>query len=274
MSDIDVKQRLKRDVPWIAGVISVFYAGAVVAYGGFGGDSHVYWSAARNISYSAEPYAAGAFLYSPAFAQVLWPLAQLPWPIFSALWLVLAALTFAYLLKSLGWRLAVPLWLCCTPELVFGNVFWVFALVVAFGLRVPSLWLFPLLTKVTPALGPIWFLARREWGKLVVSVIATIVVVGISVAFDPQAWRGWLQFLWGHRGMTASQVGEWSLSPMIRVPLAVILIFWGGLKNKLWTIPAAVVLATPVFWSAVFVVFAGLPRLLESAGHASSDTDA
>ena len=264
MADINVRASLKRDLPWALGAAAVCYSVLIVAVEGFGYDSHAYWQAIQGEYYANAPNTPGAYLYSPAFGQLLWPLAQLPWPAFNAVWMLAAGLTFAYLLKPLGWRLSVPLWLASTPEIVSGNVFWVFALVVAFGLRFPALWVFVFLTKISPAIGPIWFAVRREWKNLFVTVVATVLVVGVSVAIEPDAWRAWIEFLRTHLGSTKSQVGGLSLPPVVRIPAVVALIVWGAVRTKHWTIPAAIVLATPVFGVAAFVVFAGLPRLRES----------
>ena len=67
-------------------LILLFLFGMGVAYTlGFGYDSHAYWVAAQDLGhlYERPPLARDAYLYSPAFVVLLWPLAQLPWPIFA-----------------------------------------------------------------------------------------------------------------------------------------------------------------------------------------------
>ncbi len=44
-----------------------------------------------------------AYLYSPAFAQVISVTTWLPWPVFAALWAGLEAAAFLWLLRPLGW---------------------------------------------------------------------------------------------------------------------------------------------------------------------------
>ena len=263
MAEINVRENLKRDAIWAVALIVLAYSVSLVHEHGFGYDAHAYWNALRGDLYGRAPLEKDAFLYSPVFAQVIWPLAQLPWPAFITVWVIAAGATFAYLLKPLGWRLSVPLWFVCTPEIVTGNVFWLYALVVAFGLRFPALWVFVFLTKISPAIGPIWFAARREWKNLFLTVIVTVLVVGVSVAIEPSAWGEWIEFLRTYLGSTTSQVGARSLPPIVRIPAAVLLVVWGARRNRYWTIPAAMVLATPVFGEIAFVVFAGLPRLKE-----------
>jgi hypothetical protein len=262
VQQIDVRARLLTDLPWLCGIGIAGYAAAIVANDGIGYDCHAYWLAARGDLYTTAPNTSGAYLYSPAFAQAIWPLAQLPWPAFCTVWLAMAGIVIALLLRPLGWRRAVPLWLCCTPEIVNGNVFWLFAVVAAFGLRRPWLWLVPALTKITPALGPVWFLVRREWRQLGISVLATLAVAGVSFAIDPTAWYAWFEFLRSHLGETTMQVGGLFVPPVVRIPLAVLLVAWGAWRDRRWVLPVAMVLANPVFGSAALAVLAGLPILL------------
>src|SRR5450759_2725088 len=65
----------------------LFLAMQTIGYaraGMIGADSHAYWMAVRfpQTWYANPPGYRDAFLYSPAFAQALWPLGQLPWPAF------------------------------------------------------------------------------------------------------------------------------------------------------------------------------------------------
>ena len=74
--------------------------------GMIGVDSHAYWMAARHPEtwYTSAPGYRDAFLYSPAFAQALWPLGQLPWPAFQAVWIAAQVGVLAWLLAPWGWR--------------------------------------------------------------------------------------------------------------------------------------------------------------------------
>ena len=261
------------DLPWLCGVGITAYSAVIVATVGVGYDAHAYWLAARGPVYSAAPNTPDAYLYSPAFTQAIWPLAQLPWPVFCALWLGAAGIVFALLLRPLGWRRALPLWLCCTPEVVSGNVFWLFAVVVALGLRRPWLWAVPALTKITPALGPVWFAIRREWSRLGISVLATVLVGALSFALDPAGWWAWIEFLRSNLGSTTSQVGGLFVPPVVRIPVAVALVAWGAWRDRRWTIPVGMVLANPVFGSTALVVLAGLPLLLRDRAPAYPSDD-
>ncbi len=267
MGDVNVRERLKSDLPWLGAGFGIYLSWWFVTKMGVGVDAHAYWLAARGPLYTGAPATYDAYLYSPLFLQMIRPIAVFDWPVFLAIWMSFAALTFAFLLWPLGWRLAVPYWVMCLPEILTGNINWIFALVVAFGLRQPWLWVFPLITKISPAIGPIWFLARREWRQLGISIAATIFVVGVSFAFDPVGWVDWFKFLFTHFGLTDENVGGVFLPPLIRIPVAVVLTFWAALKRRYWVVPLAMALAAPVFSVAALVIFAGLPRLL---GHERS----
>lgn len=163
MSQLDLRERVKLDAPWLGAALGIYLAYTYVKNFGLGVDARAYWLAARGPLYSGAPATYDAYLYSPLFVQLIQPLASLDWPIFLSMWMILSASVFVYLLKPLGWRLAVPCFAMCLPEIVSGNVNWLLALVVAFAFRQPWLWAFPFITKITPTLGPLWFLVRREW---------------------------------------------------------------------------------------------------------------
>ena len=76
------------------GFFGVWYAFQV----GLGYDSHAYWLAVQDMDrlYGAPALARDAFLYSPAFAQLIWPLGLLPWPAFCVLWTLLSAVIFGH----------------------------------------------------------------------------------------------------------------------------------------------------------------------------------
>ena len=140
-----------------------------------GYDAHAYWLAWHHSPmYGLPPNTADAYLYSPAFAQVLWPLAQLPWPLFLAAWTVAGFALYAWLLRPLGRALAAPLLLFCLPQAMVGNIWPLLAVVLVFGFRRPGLWAFPLLTKVTAGVGVVWFAARGEWRNLARVLVPTI----------------------------------------------------------------------------------------------------
>lgn len=264
--------RLRHDLPWIAGlsILAVTVVAAIEIR--FGIDSHAYWVAARGELYTTGPDTTDAFLYSPAFAQAIRPLAaHLPWPAFGILWSVAAGVTLALLLRPLGLRRATPFWLCCSWEIVSGNVNWLFAVVAAFGLSRPYLWAIPALTKISPTVGLVWFLVRRDWWKLTLAAGTTLLIVTLSFWADPAAWLDWFEFLRAHGGQSTSQVGGLSLPLVIRAPLGVLIVVWGAKTNRAWTVPAAMMIATPVSGIGGFAILAALPRLARHANNSPAN---
>lgn len=262
MGSISVRDRLPRDVMWILALASLASSVAIVVVFGLGADSHAYWLVwqGQDSLYDHAPTEPDAYLYSPAFAQAVWPLAQLPFPVFCAAFTIAPAVAFWWLLRPLPARLAVPFWLMTTPEIVTGNVFWLLALCAVWGLRRPSWWLVAALTKITPFLGPVWFAIRREWARLAISIVATTCVAAGSYALDPGAWHDWVAFLLQNQSGSQGPIGD-ALPLTIRVPAAVLLVVWGAVTDRVWVLPAGMVLATPVLAVASFTVLAALPRL-------------
>jgi len=238
-----------------------------------GYDAHAYWLAWHHSPmYGLPPNTADAYLYSPAFAQVLWPLAQLPWPLFLAAWTVAGFALYAWLLRPLGRALAAPLLLFCLPQAMVGNIWPLLAVVLVFGFRRPGLWALPLLTKVTAGVGVVWFAARGEWRNLARVLVPTVLVTAISVAISPQLWIDWLRILDGG-GAGGSAAGGYDIPLVVRLPVAFALAVYAARRSRPAVLAAAMALACPVFalsyvMSNVFLLTA-LPRLREM--HAHSD---
>ena len=269
--DIDVRARLPRDVRRILYVAA--WAGAAIgltqewvifkALGRIGGDSHAYWHALHGPMYTTAPGTLDAFLYSPVFAQLLWPIAQLPAPLFVALFSIGDAVLLVWLLRPLGWRWVAPLLVAASPEICSGNVFVPLAWAAVMGFQWPGAWALPALTKITPTLGPLWWLTRQEWRGVATSLATTLAIAIPSVAITPHLWSEWLHFLAIHATQTAHTLGAPGVPGLIhRLPVAWLLVGWGSRRNQRWTIPVAMVLATPNLWLGSYTLLAGIPRLI------------
>src|SRR4051794_5277996 len=132
-------ERAARAMAWVTVVpFGAFVAFIAVTHGLIGRDSHAYWlTGHRPDLYGAAPAQPDAYLYSPAFAQLIRPLTWLPWPMFAALWFAAELTLVVWLLRPLSWGWRVPLLALCIPELYLGNVHIVFALVLVLGFRRP-----------------------------------------------------------------------------------------------------------------------------------------
>jgi len=265
--DISIRERLPNDAAWILGISCTAHTIVSLLYQEVGADAHAYWRAWQGPMYTTGPGTVDAYLYSPAFAQVIWPLAQLPWPAFATIVILGLGLLLAWLLRPLTWRWAVPLWLAGLPEITTGNIFIVMAAVAVLGFRHPAAWALPALTKIAPAVGPIWFLVRREWHALLTTVIATVAVALASFALSPELWGQWFTFLANHLAESTGPIGTPLLPPAVwRIPVGVALVVWGAAGNRRWTVPVAMLLCTPVLWLGSFALLAAIPRLRVSQG--------
>jgi hypothetical protein len=219
----------------------------------WGVDARAYWRIDL-----AHPYTDSAvgelsnYLYSPAFAQLLAPLSVLPFELFFALWFVVSFAILVWLVKPWPWIVPMLL-LPIVYELCVGNIHFLLALVFTLVLRAPGLWAFPLLTKITPAVGGLWHVVRGEWRAVAVAAGATAVVVGVSFVINPSAWIEWLTFLAMQRGQSEL------LLP--RVLLAAALVMWGARTGRPWTIAVAGWFALPVVWVNAWVILLAVVRL-------------
>jgi hypothetical protein len=246
----------------------LFLFGMGVAYTqGFGYDSHAYWTAAQDLGhlYDRPPLARDAYLYSPAFVVLLWPIAQLPWPIFAVLWGAILAWCFGWLLRRLPPFWFVPAALACVPEVLTGNVYALMAVSMVLGIRRGAMWSFPLLTKVTPGLvGLGFFVVRRDWRQLGYAVGATAVVVGATGLIIPGAWAEWVRFLVEQRNSGAVAAILPLPVRVIGVVAGVTLVLLAGRRSRYWLLPVAAVLVSPTLGPNTLTLLAAVPRLLEA----------
>jgi hypothetical protein len=186
----------------------------------------------------------GAYPYSPAFAQLVYPLNLLPWPLFVAAW---TALLLAAVFLMTGSQLFLLGIVLGAMELAGGNISLLLALAIVAGFRWPWTWAFVLLTKITPGVGLLWFVLRREWRQLAIALGATATVVGVSYLLMPGSWRDWIALLAANTG----KGGTWAAVPIplwVRLPVGVVLIAWGARRNQRWVVPVGAMLALPALW--------------------------
>ena len=225
-------------------------------------DLRTYWATRFGIDFSTQHAGpAGAYLYSPAFAQLIAPLTLLPLPLFAAIWTAIgAALLYWMTGRHAIVFFAVPAVLI---TIVQGQLDLIFAAVVVIGMRYPAAWALPLLTKVTPGVGIVWFLVRREWRSLAIALTATVAIVAVSVRFDPQAWVGWFALLGRSEfpdindGLLFVPIALW-----VRLPISFALVAWGAATNRTWTIPIAVTLGMPIVWLNSPTILVGILPLV------------
>ncbi len=207
-------------------------------------DAYAYWLNRPPVTYGALPGTDGAFLYSPAFAQIISPLTALPWQIFLIVWLAAMLLALAWLVGPL---LLFPAVLLFGIEIQYANIHLFMAVALVLGFRFSWTWAAILLTKVTPGVGLLWFVRRRDWRSLTVAIGATLIVVVVSAALDPQAWVGWFSLL--ESSATAPTQSFSAIVPLwLRLPLAGGLVWWGAGRDAKWVMPIVATISLPVIW--------------------------
>lgn len=267
----DVRRRAIRDGLIIAGWIACAIVPLMVVpiAQSFGYDAFAYWSIDFTDIYGRTydgNFALGAFRYTPPIALVFGPSGALPWWLF--VWLYLALMIGCVLFIGRRWTLVLLALPPVALELYHGNVHLLMAAAVAIGFRHPWAWSFVALTKLTPAVGLLWFLVRREWRSLAIAVGATMLVSLGVLAFRPDYW---LEFV----AATLSNLGQpqdYSVPPRLplRLPLAVLLVVWGARTDRPWTVPVAATMALPIVWvHGLVVALAAIPFMRHGGDRAA-----
>jgi Glycosyltransferase family 87 len=220
---------------------------------GAGQDAHAYWRAVRVPPYTRDAGDFGAYLYSPAFLQVLSPVLTLPWNLFLTLWAGVLMMTLLVLTGPVLFVFALPV---AFFEIWGGNIHLLIALAIVVGLRWSGTWSFVLLTKVTPGVGLLWFGARKEWRKLIISLAVTAAIVVASYAINPSMWLAWIDLLVREASGSSSQ-GHIPIPLWLRLPAAVAVVIYAGRTNRKWLLPVVVFLAMPVLWWGSLSVLIG-----------------
>jgi hypothetical protein len=230
---------------------------------GTGQDARCYYQATL-----ADPYLHSAwndpiaYVYSPAFLQLVTPLTALPWQAFMAVWtaLLIGAVRFLTGPRLLAAGLLFPF---TAMEVAGGNISLLLAAAIVLGFRWPATWAIVLLTKITPGIGLLWFVVRREWRSLAIALGAAAAIAAVSYVTIPDAWPRWFEVILANAG----KGGTWASVPiplLIRLPAAVALVVWGARTDRRWTVPVASMLALPALWyGGISMLLAVIPLLEE-----------
>jgi hypothetical protein len=254
--------------PWFGIAVAIAAWAAIVMFAepwgrlwGTGQDARCYYQATL-----ADPYLHSswndpiAYVYSPAFLQLVTPLTALPWQAFMAVWtaLLIGAVRFLTGPRLLAAGLLFPF---TAMEVAGGNVSLLLAVAIVVGFRWPAAWALVLLTKITPGIGLLWFAVRREWRQLAIALGATAAIAAASALVMPDAWRDWVEVIVANAG----KGGTWASVPIplaIRLPAAVVLVVWGARTDRRWTVPVASMLALPALWyGGISMLLAVIPLL-------------
>jgi hypothetical protein len=172
--------------------------------------------------------------------QVLAPISSLPW--LAYVWLLTAVqLALIVAMGRRRWWL-VLIFPGTLLELWAGNIHLMLAAIAVFGTRWPALWAGALLTKITPGLGIVWFVVRREWRKAAIALGCTATIAAAGILIAPNLWSDWIRALVAMGGLpTVSPI-----PPLVaRLPFAIAAIVWGARTDRQWLLPIGVFLALP-----------------------------
>ena len=241
-------------------------------------DAYAYWTTRTGDYYAAaDTGQIGAYLYSPAFAQLIAPLTWLPLNIFTAIWTAMNCAAVWYLLRK--WSLPSLLFLPIPFEIISGNVHLFYAVAIVVGFRWSASWALMFITKVTPGIGVLWFAVRREWRALAFALGVTGAIVAVSYVLNPAAWQQWIALLQADltsgAGQAAIDTPGWYLAiPLLpRLAVAAALLVFSGLTDRRWLVPVAVLVALPVLWLNGLAILAAVVPLWQARSLAASPAD-
>lgn len=231
----------------------------IVGYGHCGNtgmvpcDAYTYWEV------DSTPYTWEANLeywYSPAVLWVIRPLQALPFEVFLGAW-TLAHVAALIWLRA-GWFLIVP---GLNDDVLRGNISTFLALAAVLAIQRSAAWWAPvLLTKISPAVGLVWHLVRREWRQLAWLVAVTGGIGLLGVVLAPDLWRAWVETLLDAE--SSYELGH-PLGPVsFRLALAAVVTAFGAWTGRAWLVPIAMIVAVPGLWAYSLALLAAVPRLL------------
>lgn len=235
-----------------------------------GADAHTYWSAPYDNPYPGPQLGLrGAYLYPPPFIQALAPLRLLPWEAFHAVWAGLGIGALVFLVGPVGGALAITLLPFVYRDLLVGNIHLMLGAAIVLGIAHSPAWAFPILTKLTPGVGLLWFAGRREWLKLGLGVAVAAIVAAASFVVAPSLWFDWVDRLRGD----SERAGDLYVALIgVRLALAAALVVYAGWRGRPWLVPIAVVLALPILWpDSLAILLACFPLAARRVGRRGTD---
>ena len=222
-------------------------------------DARGYWSAWQGGLYDIPWPVDSAYVYSPAFAQITWPLTQLPWAVFAAAWTLLSVSCLFWM--RVPWMIAFP---GVIDDMLRGQIHVLLAAMIVVGFRYPGTWAFGMLTKVTPGVGLLWFAARGQWRHLAIAIGVTAAIAAVSFVVTPALWFDWLELLRASAG-TAAGIQLVPLPLSVRLALGAVLVIFAARTDRAWLLPLAVMVALPNVWTTSTALIAGSVALWRDA---------
>lgn len=258
MARLTVLRSPWRVLQWVGLAVVIFHAFAFGLWSP-GLDARVYYEVELE-SFGPGEIFGTSFTYSPAAAWWIQPLQGLPFDAFRTLVVAVNMAAFVYLIGSVFAAVLLlsqllPVWM----EFQQGNINFALGAALVLGFRHAGWYAFPLVTKVTPAIGMVWFAVRREWRSLVAAAVVSLIIVVPSLALHAPTWPIWVESLMANARVDA-QVGA---PILLRTALAAAVVAWGARTDRAWTVPVAAALVAHVNSSGWLIGLAAVPLLAD-----------
>lgn len=212
-------------------------------------DMRWYWEAnPGNLYPHPELLQQNGYNYSPAFELVVGWGRLLPFDAFVAVWRALLVVVLVWLAGPL--TVFVLFLFPVASEINAGNIQFLMAAAIVLGFRGgwwPATWAFILLSKVSPGVGLLWFLARRQWRALAIALGVTAAIAALSFVVWPERWFGWAALL--ANGRVPPPVAPFYLSFGPRFAVAVLITIAAAWRGWQWPVIVAATLALPAFYT-------------------------
>jgi hypothetical protein len=209
-----------------------------------------------------------AFQYAPVVAQAIHVWRILPFEAFVAVWRAAELVCLAWLAGPL--TLPLLFWGPVASEVNAGNVNLFLAAAIAAGFRHPGSWAFVLLTKVTPGVGLLWFVVRRELAAVRIAAVVTACIVVVSFVIMPGQWIAWLGLLGGHAGQAAPSFPFW-IPLFVRLPIGILVILLGARLGWRASVAVGATIAAPMlYFPTQSMILGALPSIREAVARRSS----
>ncbi len=220
-------------------------------------DAHMYW----NVD-TANMYPiiwSGGYVYAPPLALIVNALHPIGWPLFIAAFTTATWAAFWYCTRVLA-----PVVLLASLALVpiiggnvvgylfLGNIQLLMAAAIVASVRHSAGWTaVPLLTKGV-GIPLVWFVVRREWSSVTAGLAVPLMVIAVTLALAPDTWLAFVRFVIDNH-VEASPVPVVPIALPVRLAAAIVLVGWGGLTNRRWTVPIAAGIAIPALYEWSFL---------------------
>lgn len=243
---------------FVIGAGMAIVVAVVAASDQFAYDAHAYWAADPATAYLGQTEGASdTLLYTPPFILLFSAIGHaVAWPQFLVSWSIIEAGAIALMAGPL--TLAVLFTPPVAIELTLANIHALMGATVLAGFRWPAAWALILLTKVTPGVGLLWFVFRREWRSLGIALGATAIIALPTMLLFPDLWSRWLAALVANSG--GPIIDRFGVPLPLRLGAAVVILWWGARRDARWVVPIAVTLGLPQLWDhGLVILLASIP---------------